>query len=65
MQEIAFRVECQEYMMPDYVGLRLESRGHIHSSKENEFYPQALEIAKKQDYTKSLKVYQELLKFCV
>jgi len=65
MQEIAFRVECQDYMMPDYAGLRLESRDHIHSSKENEFYPQALEIAKKQDYTKALKVYQELLKFCV
>jgi hypothetical protein len=65
MQEIAFRVGCQDYMMPEYVGVRLEGRGHIHSSRENDFYPQALEIAKRQDYTEALKVYKEVLKFCV
>jgi hypothetical protein len=65
MQEIAFRIGCQDYMMPEYIGVRLEGRGHIHSSRESDFYPQALEIAKRQDYTKALKVYKEVLKFCV
>lgn len=65
IQEIAFHIGCKDYNMPDYVGVRMDQGKHLHSSKEHPFYLQALEIAKKQDYSVAMEIYKTLLKFSI
>ena len=65
IQEIAFHIGCEDYHMPDHAGVRMDHRGHLHSSKEHPFYLKALEIAKKQDYSVAMEIYQTLLKFSI
>lgn len=54
-----------DYPMPEYKNIRFESNGHIHSSREHEFYSQALDIAKRQDLSTCIALYKECLKFSI
>ena len=63
--KVTVMLGCLDYEMPEYKGVRLESNGHIHSSREHEFYSQALDIAKRQDLSTCIALYKECLKFSI
>lgn len=63
--KITVMLGCLDYPMPEYKDVRLESDGHIHSSREHEFYSQALDIAKRQDLSTCIALYKECLKFSI
>lgn len=63
--KVTVMLGCLDYEMPEYNSVRLESNGHVHSSREHEFYNKALDIAKSHDLSYAIALHKECLKFSI
>lgn len=58
-------IGCNCYIDYDYKSVIHNSRGHLHSSKTHPFYYGALSIAKRQNYSKVAKLYEDIVKLSI